>query len=133
MDNELENPLRHARVMIVDDDVRYLRGITRLLVRRGVMVIPFESPTAACSVLETESFDVLVSDVRMPEMAGDALVERLRSVRPGVPAILVSGNWDTLSGPCAGDRSAVARVDKLDGFAALWAAIGRALDWQQGA
>lgn len=113
--------------MVVDDQERYARGITRLLVQRGLSVVAFTSSLAAREALDSEPFDVLISDIGMPGVSGFELVEHLHHVKPGVPAILMSGNTDPERVAQALETGAVAFVDKLNGIGALCAEVERAI------
>jgi DNA-binding NtrC family response regulator len=48
----------------------------------------------ALSMIEKQDFDVVITDLTMPEMDGETLVESLRQTRPYLPVIVVTGNLD---------------------------------------
>ena len=84
-----------VRALVVDDDALVRDVIATLLRRRGMEVCEVSSVSAAWSALETQSFDVLVSDLEMPELDGYDLIARVRSssldrVR-NLPAVAVTG------------------------------------------
>lgn len=83
-------PAGHQRILLVDDHVDTLRGLTRLLERRGYEVTP--APTAAQALAEAErqEFDLLISDLGLPDASGHDLV-RLLNARKPIPAIALSG------------------------------------------
>lgn len=80
------------RVLVVDDDDRILATIARAL-GPDYRTTTCLSPVDALAKLRAEEFDLVVSDVSMPEMMGVELVRELRhaSMRPLVPVVLVSG------------------------------------------
>lgn len=84
----------HKRVLFVDDDAIILRVMRRSL---GDVYDVFvaNSGHAAIEILANEGpFDCLVSDMRMPQMDGVELVNRVEKGHPGLPCIILTGNQD---------------------------------------
>ncbi len=81
-------------VLFVDDDANILEGLkTRLHRQRRKWDMKFaQSGKAALELLEKEPVDVIVSDMRMPEMDGATLLTRVRELRPKVIRIVLSGH-----------------------------------------
>ena len=82
-------------VLLVDDEDGIRRVATRALTRRGWRVLSAASGEAALALLadpaEHSALCAIVSDMTMPGMDGLALVQAVRAMRPGLPALLVSG------------------------------------------
>jgi putative nucleotidyltransferase with HDIG domain len=80
-------------VLFVDDDPNILEGLkTRLHRQRRKWDMRFAgSGKEALELLEKEAVDVIVSDMRMPEMDGATLLTRVRELRPRVIRIVLSG------------------------------------------
>jgi putative nucleotidyltransferase with HDIG domain len=81
------------RILFVDDEIRILDGIRRMLYAdRNRWEMEFalggEAALTACSA---SSFDVVVSDMRMPMMDGATLLGRIRDLYPGTARIILSG------------------------------------------
>lgn len=81
-------------VLIVDDEVLLLRALRRTLVRAGHRVTVATNGRAALEALAQDDFDVVLSDVRMPEMDGLELARRLSRLQPHVPFLFMSGHTD---------------------------------------
>jgi len=78
------------RILLVDDD-RNLREVTRLgLSRHRFEVVALASAEEALAVVEGESFDVVVTDLRMPGMGGMELLRRLQVRLPALPVIVLT-------------------------------------------
>jgi two-component system, cell cycle sensor histidine kinase and response regulator CckA len=78
-------------ILVVDDDEAVARLVSRMLERSGYATRVATSGAEAERVLEGEEVDVIVTDLRMPEMTGPELVTRARDRHPRVKAIYMSG------------------------------------------
>ncbi len=89
------DPSEHGavgRVLVVDDEADALRSMSRLLSARGFEVATASSGQDALGRLEGGlEVDAVLSDVSMPGITGPALVHQLRTGRPGLPVVLVTG------------------------------------------
>ena len=100
------------RIMFVDDDASILaglRGVLRKDRERWDMVFAAGSD-AALAELAQGSFDVIVSDMRMPGIDGAALLEEVKQRSPATIRIMLSGSVD----PDAMERASYS-VDELLG------------------
>jgi CheY-like chemotaxis protein len=70
------------RVLLVDDHEDTNRSLTQLLRRRGYHVQPANSVQSALEAAAQERFDVLVSDIGLPDGNGIELMQRLKSDHP---------------------------------------------------
>ena len=84
-----------ARVLYVDDEPNLCKAFMRIFGNEpGLEVHVMTSPTAALERIGKESFDVIVSDLRMPEMDGIAFLGGARRQRPEARRLLISGYAD---------------------------------------
>src|SRR6202521_1682489 len=90
-------PVTH-KVLLVDDDDAVRAMMNATLERRGFDVVAVASVTDALRHITTESFDVLITDLHMPN-AGDgfAVVTAMRHSQPDALTLLVSGYPDVKS------------------------------------
>ncbi|MGA3106594.1 MAG: response regulator [Terriglobales bacterium] len=94
---QIKSSVSH-RVLLVDDDeaVREVMGMT--LESKGFNVTPAASVTAALRFIATEPFDVLITDLHMPNPSdGFAVVAAMRQTQPAALTLLVSGYPDVQS------------------------------------
>lgn len=82
---------RTPTVLIVDDDPQILHLVERMLRPRRCNVLVAPRPADALTICERERVDLLISDVRMPEMDGPKLAERVIALLPDVSILLMSG------------------------------------------
>jgi putative nucleotidyltransferase with HDIG domain len=82
-----------TRILFVDDEIKILEGLQRMLrPRRKEWEMAFApGGQAALTMLEASTFDVIVSDMRMPGIDGAALLEIAREKYPNVLRIILSG------------------------------------------
>jgi PAS domain S-box-containing protein len=86
-------------VLLVDDDDLVRSGAAAMLEALGHAVFQASSGVAALDYIASgEPCDMLVTDQRMPRMTGLELVRRARILRPGLPAVLITGFSDPSAG-----------------------------------
>src|SRR3990172_4680103 len=84
-------------ILCVDDEVNILSALRRLLRPFGWRVVTESSPGRALDLLLEDSFDLIISDMRMPEMDGAQFLEQARSLQPDAIRILLTGQADLVS------------------------------------
>ena len=99
------------RVLYVDDEPSLCRAFVRMFVNEGdVAVTTSTSALEASSLIESEVFDVIVSDLRMPAMDGIEFLSIARAKLPDARRLLVSGYADLDSAISAINRVGVDRL-----------------------
>jgi CheY-like chemotaxis protein/anti-sigma regulatory factor (Ser/Thr protein kinase) len=78
------------RILLVEDHVDTLGALSRLLTRRGFEVTPAANAGEAIAAAERNTFDLLISDLGLPEFSGIELVAKIHAIQR-VPAIALSG------------------------------------------
>lgn len=96
-------------VLFVDDEPSILSALRRLFRPRGYRILLADSGEAGLAMLENEPVDLVVSDMRMPEMDGTALLEQVRERWPTVGRILLTGYADVGSTVAAINRGQIHR------------------------
>ena len=80
------------RVLVVDDEPLQLRSAARLLRTLGHSGALAHRGAVALELLAQQVFDLMLLDLRMPEMDGVETLRQLRRRWPGLPVVLVSGD-----------------------------------------
>jgi two-component system response regulator FixJ len=83
-----------ATVFIIDDDVSFLRSISRMLRVSGFQVVTYNSAAAFLAELQPEINGCLITDLVMPGMDGMALQEALRKAGSPLPILFLTGQGD---------------------------------------
>ncbi|MDD5760359.1 MAG: ATP-binding protein [Desulfobulbaceae bacterium] len=86
-------PKGHERILLVDDDADIVQLTQKVLTKLGYKV------TGLTNSLETlllfkqnpEEFDLILTDMTMPNMTGEKLAQQVLAIRPGMPIVLCTG------------------------------------------
>lgn len=84
-------PITESVVLIIDDEIGVTRLCQRLLARAGYQVAAFNRPQDGISLLKQERIDLLLADIRMPEMDGFQLMEIARHTQPDLAVVIMTG------------------------------------------
>lgn len=90
---EFEASSQACRILLVEDEAAVAEVTAQMLASLGHEVTTCDRPSKALRLAEQQStpFDLLVTDLTMPEMNGKDLAERLRARWPQLPVLLISG------------------------------------------
>ncbi len=85
-------------ILFVDDEASLVKMVKQMLERLGYQVVGKVSSIEALKVFQAdpEQFDLIITDMAMPHMAGDQLVQELFNLRPDVPIIICTGHSDRI-------------------------------------
>ncbi|MBP1726588.1 MAG: response regulator, partial [Deltaproteobacteria bacterium] len=84
--------MEKMRVMLVDDEERFLATTSKLLTRKGYEVITAASGAEALRRLAECTVHVVVLDVKMPGMDGIAALKGIKKISADVEVILLTGH-----------------------------------------
>jgi two-component system cell cycle response regulator CpdR len=79
------------RILLAEDDDSMRVYLSRALERVGYSVVAVDRGTGALARLERESFDLLLTDIVMPEMDGIELAQRAGTIAPGMRVMFITG------------------------------------------
>ena len=102
--------INNKRVMIVDDDPSLLEVLDARLSAAGFTVFKASSGAEALKILKKQTIDLLVSDMKMPNMSGMELFEKVCETHPFLPVIFLTA-YGTV--PDAVDAIKAGAVDYL--------------------
>jgi DNA-binding NtrC family response regulator len=120
-----------ARLLILDDDKEVVSFLGEELGREGYAVTGATSPSEAMARLDAEPFDLVISDVEMPEMRGIELLSAIQARHPGQLVVLMTafGSIDlAVQAVRAGAADFVAKPFRIE---VLGLAVERALRERQ--
>ena len=92
-----EMPSRPLSVLVVDDEDLVRKFVERVLREAGYKTATAsDGPEALEAAATLETFDILVTDVMMPQMTGDELARRIRISAPSIKVLYLTGFSDRL-------------------------------------
>jgi CheY-like chemotaxis protein len=93
----------NERILIVDDEEQIINAMVPMLKRLGYHVTAQTSSSEALKILKQnpQAFDVLITDMTMPEMTGKELSVEAKRIRSDIPIILCTGFSDTMDADVA--------------------------------
>ncbi|HTH27158.1 MAG TPA: response regulator [Sphingobium sp.] len=80
-----------TRILLAEDDDSMRHYLTRALERSGYEVVAVDRGTAAVPYLESEHFDLLLTDIVMPEMDGIELAQQAAAITPATRVMFITG------------------------------------------
>ncbi|MBI4342878.1 MAG: response regulator [Candidatus Omnitrophica bacterium] len=86
------NGQRSKRRILVVDDKQAIRVLCERILREGYEVTTASSASAAMKCLAREPFDLLLTDLKMPEVDGFALIEEAAKLRPDLKLLAMTGS-----------------------------------------
>ncbi|MBA3468553.1 MAG: response regulator [Herpetosiphonaceae bacterium] len=88
------DPAEHTRtstILIVDDDATMCRYCSKALRYAGYQVTDTTSSLVALDYLRHQKFDLLLTDIKMPQLSGLELARQARTLNPGLAVIIMTG------------------------------------------
>jgi two-component system, LuxR family, response regulator FixJ len=118
------NPVVH----IVDDDEAVRRSLAFMLSSAGLAVRVYESARTFLDGVDNLQCGCLITDVRMPEMTGIELLQRIRERSPSLPVIVITGHGDVRLAVEAMKAGAIDFIEKPFDEEAILNAVNAALE-----
>jgi DNA-binding NtrC family response regulator len=82
---------KQERILVADDDAVIREGLRRILGMEGYLVETQPNGRLALDRLQESSFDLLITDLKMPGMSGLEVLQAVRVLQPEMPVILITG------------------------------------------
>jgi two-component system response regulator HydG len=82
----------HGRVLLIDDDKVFGLWATKVLQSRGFFTQHVLEPMSGIKHIESEPWDIVITDVEMPRMSGIEFLERVRRLEPSLPVVVVTAH-----------------------------------------
>ncbi|MDD3058639.1 MAG: response regulator, partial [Sphaerochaeta sp.] len=79
-------------VLICDDEKNIRSGLAMAMELEGYQTFTAEDGQAAWSLINKESIDLVITDLRMPNLSGEELLKRVSSAYPRMPVIILTGH-----------------------------------------
>jgi len=131
MSSSGSGPVRR-RVLVVDDEADFHATYERLLRREAFEVVSVTTRAAGLAALAAELFQLVISDLRLPDGDGLDVVRAARGARASMPVIVVTGYPSDETRRAALAAGATTFLSKPFAAAVLMAAIRASMDGTAG-
>ena len=78
-------------ILIIEDDLDVLAVLVKHLEREGYRVITAADGMEGLKMLDSENYDLVITDIVMPYVSGVGVVSAIKNTRPDIPVIAVTG------------------------------------------
>ena len=121
-------PRRSEAILIVDDEEAQREALAGYLRKRGFQVHTADCGTAGVQVVEDQAVDLILTDYRMPDMDGLAVLQAARQINPDIEVVLVTAYGSVSGAVDAMREGAFHYLEKPVDLDALDAVVERALE-----
>jgi len=80
----------NIKILVIDDDIKMLELLEKVLLRKGYTVETASKPKEALEKFEANGFDIVVTDINMPEINGLEILRQIKSVSPNTIVIMIT-------------------------------------------
>ena len=79
------------KILFVDDETKILKSYNRMLRKMPWQVLTASSGKKALELLDKEEIDIIITDIKMPNMHGIDLIKKIRKIDANIPIVICSG------------------------------------------
>ncbi len=88
--------MQKATILLIDDDLLVLKSLEKVLLRGGYHVLPVDNYDAAIAAVRDKKFDLILSDIRIPEKDGVSIAKEIQealqaSGKKDLPVVFITG------------------------------------------
>ena len=118
------------RVLLVDDEPQIVEMTSQILERFGYKVFGFTESTKAIEAFQANpgEFDVVITDMAMPNLPGDLLAQKVREIRKDIPLLLCTGFSEKINRLKQRDLGVITYLRKPVSMDELASEVRKALD-----
>jgi two-component system response regulator HydG len=123
-----EPPGESLRVLVIDDERLHAEAVAESLERKGYSCTVASSGTSGARKIEQEDFDVILTDLRMSDMDGLAILRKARQELPEAEVVVITGHGDVKTAVEAMKQGAGNYLTKPVDMEELRAIVGKAAE-----
>lgn len=86
-----------ARILLIDDDDIVTQTLAMILRTDGHIVTPASNGIDALKIFSENTFDLIITDLFMPQMSGWDIIRRIRLVSTDIPVIVLTGSIEAIT------------------------------------
>ncbi len=100
------------KILVADDDASMTRFLTLMLEREGYVVHAVHTATDAVQAVREDTYDVVITDLKMPDGDGIKVLDGVRDHDPAIPVVIMTGHATQRSAIDALNRGAFQYIEK---------------------
>ncbi len=116
------------KVLIVDDEALHAEAVAEVLERVGYECAVATTGTAGARRIEAEEWDVILTDLRMPDTDGLAILRKAKQEQPDAEVVVLTGHGDVKTAVEAMQQGALSYLQKTGNMAELRTVVGKAAE-----
>jgi len=89
------------KILVVDDEEIVRNYARRALESRGCEITTAVNGVAALLAVVKEEFDAVICDLKMPDLRGEEVIKRIKTLRPATRVIVITGSVSDITNPIA--------------------------------
>jgi len=120
---ETRGAVGRERILLVEDDRLERMNLTLVLGREGFALDVAENATDACKFLALTHYDLVVTDIGLPDGSGFDVLHAAKHADPGTPVVLVTGSQSSVTQEAAAIEGAQSLMLKPFAFATFLATV----------
>ncbi|MFB3888252.1 MAG: response regulator [Candidatus Bathyarchaeia archaeon] len=120
-----------ARILVIDDDENILKVISAILKDNGYDVDTASTGAEAVEKSQTQHFDLMLIDIRLPDMDGTEILTRVKDTTPKIRKVMVTGYPTLQNAVAAVNKGADAYVMKPFDVEKMLATVAKQLEKQR--
>ncbi|WP_188049035.1 sigma-54 dependent transcriptional regulator [Flavobacterium sp. GP15] len=83
-----------ARILLIEDDVPFCKLLEKFLIKKSFEIVTAFSGSEAKIKIKDTDFDLIMTDLRLPDYDGIELMAEIKTINPNVPILLMTGYSD---------------------------------------
>lgn len=86
--------MNELNILVLDDEQRLREEISEYLSKRAYSIFQAAIPSQAFEILKNTEIDIAIVDIRLPEMSGLEVLQKIKKDRPSIEVLMISGHGD---------------------------------------
>ncbi len=83
--------MKKQRILLIDDDKNTADGLRKILIQDGYDTRCVYTGNDAINLLDTEHFDIVITDMKLPDISGFSIIEKVKEKDADLPVIMITG------------------------------------------
>ncbi len=82
--------MKKPRILLIDDDKNTADGLRKILIQDGYDTSCVYTGNEALHLIDTEHFDMVITDMKLPDISGFSIIEKVKKKDPNIPVIMIT-------------------------------------------